>query len=85
MLTNWQPAGYRLKEVAQPGSRRTLRELVRKAVHQQHNRLPGLSSLPKKIVDRIKANDYVDFAELPPAKGKGKLVTQPGEGQIIVL
>ena len=31
----------------------------------------GLPSLPKKCVDKILAGDFMDFAELPPVKGKG--------------
>ena len=30
----------------------------------------GLPALPKKMVERILANEYVYFSELPPAKGK---------------
>lgn len=32
----------------------------------------GLPALPRKLIARVLANEYVDFAELPPAKGKGK-------------
>ena len=45
----------------------------------------GLPALQKKLVDRIRANEYIDFAELPPAKGKGRPVPQSLEGQIIVV
>ena len=37
------------------------------------------------MVDKILANDYVDFGELPPAKGKGWSVLQGLEGQVIVV
>ena len=30
----------------------------------------GLPALPQKVIDRIRANEYIDFTELPPAKGK---------------
>ena len=33
---------------------------------------PGLPALPKKLVDRIRGQEYIDFAELPPAKGKNR-------------
>ena len=45
----------------------------------------GLAALPKKVVERIKANEYVDFAELPPAKGKARPVPQSFDGQVIVV
>ena len=32
----------------------------------------GLPSLPKRLVDRIRSNEYIDFAELPPARGKSR-------------
>ena len=45
----------------------------------------GLPSLPKKIVDKIVAGEYVDFAKLPPARGKARAVPQALEGQIVVI
>ena len=42
----------------------------------------GLAALPKKWVEKIKANEYVDFTELPPAKEKSCLVPQSLEGQV---
>ena len=36
-------------------------------------------------MDRILANEYVDFNELPPAKGKGRSVSQAFEGQLVVV
>ena len=38
---------------------------------------PGLPALPKKLVGKIEAEEYVDFNELPPAKGKGRPLSQP--------
>ena len=46
---------------------------------------PGLPPIPAKVVDRIRANAYIDFSDLPPAKGKGKPVTHALEGQVIVV
>ncbi len=46
---------------------------------------PGLPSIPKKLLDKIRSGDYVDFGELPPAKGKGRQVQQAGEGHIVIL
>ena len=45
----------------------------------------GLPALPKKLIARVLANDYIDLAELPPAKGKGRPMPQSLEGQIIVI
>ena len=46
---------------------------------------PGFPAVSKKLVARIRANEYVDFAELPPAKGKNRPVTQAMEGQVLVV
>ena len=43
------------------------------------------TGLPKKLVERIKAKEYIDFAELPPAKGKSRPVPQSLEGQVIMV
>ncbi len=45
----------------------------------------GLPALPRRLVDRIRSGEYIDFTELPPAKGKGKTPAQMGEGQIVVV
>ena len=45
----------------------------------------GLPALSKKIVAKILANEYMDFSELPPAKGKGHTIPQSLEGQVIVV
>ena len=45
----------------------------------------GLLALPKKTIERIRANEYIGFAELPPAKGKGRPVPHSLEGQVIVV
>ena len=45
----------------------------------------GLAALPKKLVEKIKANEYIDFTELPPAKGKSRPVPQSLEGQVLVV
>ena len=41
--------------------------------------------MPKKPVNKILAGEYVDFEELPPAKGKAQAVLQALEGQIVVV
>ena len=33
---------------------------------------PGLPALPRKLVDRIRGQEYINFAELPPAKGNNQ-------------
>ena len=45
----------------------------------------GLPSLPKKCVEKILAGEFIDFAELPPAKGKVKSIPHAMEGQIVVI
>jgi len=46
---------------------------------------PGLPAIPRKLADRIKVGEYVDFMELPPARGKSRPITQAPEGQVIVV
>ena len=45
----------------------------------------GMPALPKKLVERIKACDYVDFTEMPPAKGKSRLLSLVLEGQVVLV
>jgi hypothetical protein len=45
----------------------------------------GLPAIPARLVQKIKANQYIDFAELPPAKGKNRLLPQSLEGQLVVV
>lgn len=46
---------------------------------------PGLPFLHNKLVAQIIANEYVDFSELPPAKGRVKALPQAYEGKIAVI
>jgi len=46
---------------------------------------PGLPTLPQKVIERIKAKEYVDFNELPPARGLNKSVPSHLEGQVVVI
>lgn len=46
---------------------------------------PGLPSLPKRLMEKIRANEYVEFSELPPAKGKSRTLSQAMEGQVLVV
>ena len=45
----------------------------------------GLPALPKKLMARVLANEYVDFTELLPAKGEGRPTPQSLKGQVIVV
>ena len=45
----------------------------------------GLPSLPKKYVDKILAGEFIDLADLPPAKGKVKAIPNATDGQIVVV
>ena len=44
-----------------------------------------LPALSKKLIARVLANEYIDFSEVPPAKGKGRPMPQSLEGQVIVV
>lgn len=46
---------------------------------------PGLPALPKKRVEKIASGVYVDFTELPPAKGKRRATPQVTEGQVLIM
>ena len=56
-----------------------------KASHQLIPTGPGLPALPKKVVERIHAGEYIDFSELPPAKGKVRPLHQGLDGQGILV
>lgn len=43
----------------------------------------GLPALSKKLVDRILSDQYVDFADFPPAKGRTHPMPVVDEGHII--
>ena len=45
----------------------------------------GLPALPKKLVDKIEAGKYIDFTELPPARGKPRSILPAVEGQVLVV
>ena len=46
---------------------------------------PGLASLSKKLLDRIASGQYVDFSELPPAKGRTRSLPNAEEGHIVII
>ena len=56
-----------------------------KITHSMVTTGEGLPSLPKKCVEKILAGEFIDFAELPPAKGKVKSIPHTVEGQIVVI
>ena len=45
----------------------------------------GLAALPRKLVDRVRANEYINFLELPPAKRKTRTASQMMDGQILLV
>ncbi len=45
----------------------------------------GLPPITQKLRDRIIPRQYVEFTEFPPAKGKSRPVSQPGEGQLVLV
>ncbi len=44
--------------------------------------LPGL---PKKLVEKIEVEEFINFGELSPAKGKGRPLSQAFKGQVLVI
>ena len=45
----------------------------------------GLPLIPRKMVEKIQAGDYVDFSDMPPAKGKARSLPPHWEGHILVV
>ena len=45
----------------------------------------GLPAVKKGLVDCILAGQYIDFTELPPAKGRTKTLSNVLDGQIVLL
>ena len=41
----------------------------------------GLAALPRKLVEKIQANEYIDFNDLSPAKGRSRVLSQMLEGR----
>ena len=54
------------------------------AHHPQVSLGHGMPSLPKKVVDRIISGEFIDFADLPPAKGRVRSLPT-SEGSIILV
>ena len=46
---------------------------------------PGLPALPKKLVEKIIAGQYVDFSDLPPAKGRTRPLPSQEDGHVVVI
>ena len=45
----------------------------------------GLPALSHQLVEKIKAGEYVDFSELPPAKGKGRTSANDWDARMLLL
>ena len=45
----------------------------------------GLPAVPRKLMEQILAGQYIDFSELPPAKGRTRPLSSQEEGHIIVV
>ena len=45
----------------------------------------GLPTIPRKTAEKIWAGEYIDFSDLPPARGKAKSLPSAMEGHIIVV
>ena len=46
---------------------------------------PGIPAIKKWLAESILAGECIDLAELPPAKGQGKNLSGPLEGQVVLL
>ena len=46
---------------------------------------PGIPAIKKWLAESILAGECIDLAELPPAKGRGKNLSGPLEGQVVLL
>lgn len=47
--------------------------------------VPGIPALPKKLAQKILNGEYVNFIELPPAKGRAKPTSLDWEGQVLLV
>ena len=45
----------------------------------------GLPALPTKLLHRVWANEYINFAELPPARNKQKALPHYLEGRVLLV
>ena len=81
-LATFTKPGKGAERSAEPGSSKN------GMVGPHQNLVPtghGLPALTKKLLERIKNDEYIDFAELPPAKGRNRAPAPIGEGQILIL
>lgn len=46
---------------------------------------PGIPALPKKVAQKILSGEYVDFTELPLAKGRAKPTSLDWKGQVLLV
>ena len=46
---------------------------------------PGLPSIPQKVIHKIKRGEYINFYELPPARGLSKSLPPHLEGQLVIV
>ena len=46
---------------------------------------PGIPAIKKWLAESILAGECIDLAELPPAKGRGKNLSGPLEGEVVLL
>ena len=47
--------------------------------------VPGIPALPKNLAQKMLNGEYVDFAELPPAKGRAKPSSLDWEGKVLLV
>ena len=46
---------------------------------------PGLTSISNKLLENVRSGEYIEFSELPPAKGKDRYIQQAVVGQILII
>ena len=45
----------------------------------------GLTALPRRLFEKIGANEYIDFTDLPPARGKPRSLPHHLDGQLLLV
>ena len=70
----------------------TLLNVLSELVEKEAARVPspfsagsGLPAVPRKTAEKIWVGEYIDFSDLPPARGKANSLPSSTEGHIIVV
>lgn len=69
-----------------PGPLLSLQSSMPPASNNKHVLVaPGLPSISQRMIDKIKRGEYIDFNELPPARGLSKALPSHLEGQVVIV